>query len=152
MDEPIRQRLRSQLLAIEPDYGFLASHGDEAVPQLREWVEGDDTRLAERALVLAAHIGSSRSLELVREAASSPHGSLRAVAAANAVRMDPVEQRQCLESLLRDAEPSIRRLAVRAVGEAGDTELTALLAAIEKDDPDEVVRRAAAAVITRLRP
>ena len=151
MDEPFRQRLRSQLSAIEPDYAFLASHGDEAVPILQELVAGDDERLAERAVVLAARIGSERSLELVREAAFSPHESLRAVAAARALSLPAEDRRRCLEVLLRDQAPSVRRLAVRAAGEARDPNLTALLAAVAEEDPEDLVRRTAEAVIERQR-
>ncbi len=100
-------------------------------------------------MVLAARIGSERSLELVREAAFSPHESLRAVAAARSLSLPAADRRRSLEALLRDQAPSVRRLAVRTAGEARDSDLTALLAAVAEGDPEDLVRRTAKAVIGR---
>jgi HEAT repeat protein len=143
MTDDLRDKVIPQLLAYEPDYSKLAAAGDQLIPLLVELVQGDDARLAERAVVLAFRIGSPAAQELTVRAASDPRSEVRAAVAAKAHLLPGARAAPVLEKLLVDSDASIRRISVGTATRSNLQSLIGQINTIAEADPEIVVREAA---------
>lgn len=151
MNKSEKAILIAALLAYEPDYNFLATHGNRALPVLQDLINGDDARLAERATVLAARIGSEESLTLVGSVATDTRENVRAAVAVSTLRLPTQVAISILDNLLKDATPAIRRLAITSAHQLEAVELMPILREIEANDVESTVRDAATNALETLK-
>ena len=141
-----------QFLAVEPDFGFLASYGETIIPTLEELLAGEDELLAIRAVYVAGLLERSAGLPLLEHGATDPRPPVR-VAVAGALRLSiPVGENDAgklrqthaiLQLLLADHDPSVRRWASKTVGTIRMASLKELLTQLISNDIEASVRAAA---------
>jgi hypothetical protein len=103
--------------------------------------------MAAKAASLAAHIQDEGSLQLLSMAAESKHPVVRVAAAAGLPRLAKFNTENTLVALLDDADPGVRRIALKsAPSKAGAAEVEARVARIAESDPTPWNRKLAAEV------
>lgn len=132
------QEVRAVLEPEEPDYGAAAALGDEALPHLRQLVNGDDMMLASKATYAASLIGGEQAVEITQEAANSADPAVRVAAAAAAANLDAPAASHVLEGLVADEDPGVRRIARSSVPDDASDELAARLAEAPPEAPAAV--------------
>lgn len=140
MREDVRKILVESLRSIEPDYQFLATHGDDALVVIEELIMGDEAKMAQRAVLLAAEIGTPKSLEIVVRCSQDPRFEVRAASVLSAAVLPRTEGLSVVSKALEDENPSIRKLAADMALQTLSTEFMKKLESMSKSDPDEFVR------------
>jgi HEAT repeat protein len=135
------EQVLAALMPDEPDYGQAAQLGPEALPHLATLVSGTDALLASKAAYLASLIQDRRSASVLRQAAASPNTTVRVAAAAGVANLAGRGTAQVLTSLLSDADPGVRRIALDAVPPAVTPALRGVLRNLAETDPDQGIRR-----------
>jgi hypothetical protein len=110
------------LLPEEPEYRAAAERlGPEALPLLRQLVEGDNLELATKAASLAGHLRGPEALAVLHLAAGSAMPSVRVAAAAASRNLSSEQAETILTSLVADTDAGVRKVAISAVSpDAGD--------------------------------
>lgn len=110
-----REELVAALEPDEVDYDRIVRHIDpEASSLLPELVAGDRLDIAAKAASLAGLLEDDQRLSTLELAARSRHGVVRVAAAAAAASVSAPEAERLVPLLLDDADPSVRKLAIRA--------------------------------------
>jgi HEAT repeat protein len=138
-----KQQVLARLDTDEPDYAALATLGPDAVPHLKDLVQGDEPGIAAKAAYLASLIQSDESPEVVDAAAASPHETVRVAAAAGLRNLAPAQAGPTVERLLDDQDAGVRKLALRAVTDLGMSGLEPKVKTMAADDPEEALRQLA---------
>jgi HEAT repeat protein len=137
------QEILQQLDADEPNYTALAALGPEAAPHLASLVAGEDPGLASKAAYLASLIHTDESLEVLTSAASSGHEAVRVAAAAGLRNLAPSQATPLADRLLNDADPGVRKLALRACGRLGIESLGTKVKSLASGDSAKEIREVA---------
>jgi HEAT repeat protein len=124
----------------EPEYPEAAKKlGGEALPLLEQILEAQDPMRASKAAYLAALIGGTDAAPVLEKAAS--HGDARVrVAAAHALGAATGPPPALLERLLDDADPGVRKVALRSAVDSKASHLKTKITAMGKSDPEAFVR------------
>lgn len=140
-----REELVAALEPDEVDYTRLVQYfGRDALPLLPDLITGVRPDIAAKATSLAGLIDGSDRLSVLELASRSPHDVVR-VAAASAAGSLPVEEaEQLVPQLLRDDDPSVRKLAIRSAGPVSTRPgVKEALDHIRREDPIDVLRSSA---------
>jgi len=143
------QQVRAQLDRDEPDYPTAAQLGPTAVVQLAKLVRGTDALLAAKAAYLASLIPGDQSRVVLDDAARSQQGQVR-VAAAAGIRNLPDAPLDLIDTLLKDSDAGVRKVALRSIDTRQFTGLKARVEAIAKSDAEDFVRKIADQTAKRL--
>lgn len=135
-----RQELLQQLSDIEPSERTFEGIGPDDIDVLRDLLDDDEGWLAARAVHALSRIDSDAAMDAVEAAARSPRLEVRAAAASASDRLPPVVSDRVLEILLTDDEPSVRKVAVRSVGDANSDVVKQRVAEIAEHDQDARLR------------
>ena len=132
--------VRTELARDEPDYRAASRLGPGVGGHLLTLVREDDPQLAGRAAYLAGLVGDSECLTAVAEAARSRHDVVRVAAAAVVPRLAPPQAEELMAELLVDADPGVRKVAVRAGALRPTAALLPALLRMQEDDPEPALR------------
>jgi hypothetical protein len=117
------------LLPDEPEYREAAARlGPDALPLLRQLVQGDNLELATKAASMAGHIQDPQAASVVSAAAASPLPSVRVAAAAAARHLSSQQASRVLATLVADTDAGVRKVAMKAVPADPDDQLRAAVA------------------------
>jgi hypothetical protein len=141
-----RDQVRLMLNPDEPNYVALARRGAEILPHLRELIQGGDPHYAVKAAYLATLIDDDRAAALVRTAAASGSAVVRAAAASGLRHTRRAALSDVVMTMLGDADPGIRKLAIKASIARRTPELLARVAAMSTRDPSPAIRALASRV------
>lgn len=145
------EQVRNALLPEEPDYVDGARLGAEALPLLRELVDGNDPELATKAASLAGLIDDPAAVDVLHAAAESDHAATR-VAAAHATRhLTATLATPVLVRLVADDDAGVRKVAIGAVPASASPELRSALDRLVKEDSHEPLRAMAQVAAERVR-
>lgn len=143
------ERVRAILDLDEPDYDAAAAElGSEALPILRRFVEGGDANRAAKAAYLAGLIGDPAAADILEFAATSADPGVRAAAASGAGHLG-TKAESVLMTLVDDADPAVRKVALRAVPAQPGKELLAKVRVLRDAEPEPMVRELAAELVER---
>ena len=144
------EKIRSFLDPEEPNYAEAGKLGPAAIPLLLRLVKENDPLLASKATYLASLIESNESVEVLKLAASSPNDVVRVAAAAGIKNLKdpPVSLAQ---SLLKDKDTGVRKVALRSIEIKPSLSLKPLIEEIAKNDPEKNVREIAIKIITQIK-
>jgi HEAT repeat protein len=135
-----------QLNRDEPDYVRAAQLGPEALPHLRQLIEGDDLGLAAKATYLAGIMNADESTRLLEIAARHPDPVVRVAAAASARNLTRITASLAV-TFLDDADPGVRKWGLRTVEVNQPQGIKPNLERIMNDDPDIGLRERARKVL-----
>ena len=132
--------VRAVLDPEEPDYAEAQKLGPEAVPHLKELVQGPDLGLASKAAYLASLIESEGSLEVLTIAATSAEPVLR-VAAASAIRNLPErDAERVMDLVMEDKDAGVRKVTLRSAAQLRSPRLAAKIRKLAEHDPESSIR------------
>jgi hypothetical protein len=140
-----REELVAALEPDEVDYDRILRHiGPEASSLLPELVAGERLDIAAKATSLAGLLEGNQRLPTLELAARSRHDVVRVAAAAAAASLAASEAERLVPLLLDDADPSVRKLAIRAAAPVSQhAPIREALKRIQEYDPVEGLRESA---------
>lgn len=142
------QDVVNQLDREEPDYTQAARLGPDALPFVRQLIQGDDIALASKAAFLAGHISGNDSLQALEIASRHPDPVVRVAAAASARNVTGLSS-TLVNTFLEDTDPGVRSWGLRAIEVAQPQGIRGSLEKIMKNDPDPGLREQAGKLIDR---
>jgi hypothetical protein len=136
------EQVRAALDVDEPNYDQAAKLGPDALPHLGTLVRGPDAMLASKAAYLAGLIagGGDRAADVVATAAASGDVRVRLAAASAAKHLAAARGSEVVESLLADADPGVRKLALQSMPASVSPELRQRLQTMRFNDPEAALR------------
>jgi HEAT repeat protein len=143
--------VRTQLEPDEPDYAKAAQLGADAIPYLKELVNGPDTMLASKAAYLASVIKADNSISVLDNAASSPEPIVR-VAVASGLRNLSEENANRVSSLLiEDRDAGVRKVTLKSISQFESPALIDKVRKLASEDPESFIRDLASRTIAGAR-
>jgi HEAT repeat protein len=143
--------VRTHLEPDEPDYAKAAQLGADAIPYLKELVNGPDTMLASKAAYLASVIKTDNSISVLENAASSPEAIVR-VAAASGLRNLSEENANRVSSLLiEDRDAGVRKVTLKSISQFQSPALIDKVRKLASEDPESFIRDLASRTIADTR-
>lgn len=140
----------NQLDREEPDYTQAARLGPDALPFVRQLIQGDNLALASKAAFLAGQIAGKGSLPVLQLASRHADPVVR-VAAAASVRSFAGLSAALANTFLNDTDPGVRKWGLRALELKQPRGIRPSVERIMKDDPDPVLREQARKVLERVK-
>jgi hypothetical protein len=144
------QDVVNQLDREEPDYRQAARLGPDALPFVRQLIEGNNVALASKAAFLAGQISGAGSLQVLEIASRHPNPVVRVAAAASARNFTGLSS-ALANTFLNDTDPGVRKWGLRVIEVTQPQGIRPSVEKIMKDDPDPVLREQAQKVIDRLK-
>lgn len=138
-----RQELLQQLSDIEPTERTFDGIGPDDVDLLRDLLGDDEGWLAARAVHALSRIDSDEARTAVEAAARNPRLEVRVAAASASDRLPPDVSDRVLDVLLGDAEPSVRKVAIKSVDDANSDAVKERVAEMARNDQDSRLREVA---------
>lgn len=145
------QDVRAALTPDEVDYSEAQKLGPEAIPFLKELVQGGDLNLASKAAYLASLISSERSMEVLEAAAASQEPVVRVAAASGIRNLSETHAERVVEQLRDDADAGVRKVTLKSVSTFRSPRLAAHVQKIAEEDPESFVRDLAANTVAKMR-
>jgi HEAT repeat protein len=146
-----KEQVLAALRPDEPNYDNAKGLGAEALPYLREVVNGHDPMLAAKAAYLAGVIGGPESGPVLMDAATSGDSSIRAAVAGAVAYVPPRIAGPVLGRLLADDRADVRRIALQSVRADLTPALRDELERIVAADPDPTLRALSKSVLQGVR-
>jgi HEAT repeat protein len=147
-----KEQVIRALMPDEPNYPRIAAAlGPDALPLLRELVNGNDVTLAARAASLAGRINDPRAVDVLDAATHHGAPAVRAAAAEAAERSPVAGTAVVLMRLLDDGDIGVRRVAIEAVPAKPTPELIAKVARLARGERHEGLRQVLTDVHSRMR-
>lgn len=138
-----------QLDREEPDYEQAAQLGPEALPHLRQLIQGGNPGLAAKAACLAGMMNSNESVALLELAARHNDPVVRVAAAASATGLTNMPA-SLAAAFLDDADPGVRKWGLRSLEVNHPQGIRTKVEKIVKDDPDSGLREQARKIVDRM--
>jgi len=143
------QDVVNQLDREEPDYAQAARLGFEALPHLRQLVQGNSPGLAAKASYLAGTINAEGSAQVLEIAAHHPDPVVRVAAAASAKHVRHITA-ALATTFLDDADPGVRKWGLRTIEVNHPQGIRMKVEKIMKDDPLLDLREQARRILDHL--
>jgi hypothetical protein len=143
------QDVVNQLDREEPDYAQAARLGVEALPHLRQLVQGNSPGLAAKASYLAGTINAEGSAQVLEIAAQHPDPVVRVAAAASAKHVTHITA-ALATTFLDDADPGVRKWGLRTIEVKHPQGIRTKVEKIMKDDPLLDLREQARRILDHL--
>ena len=144
------QDVVNQLDREEPDYEQAARLGSEALPHLRQLIQGNSPELAAKASYLAGAINAEESTQVLEIAAQHPDPVVRVAAAASAKYVTHITT-ALATAFLDDADPGVRKWGLRTIEVNYPQGIRTKVEKIMEYDPDLDLREQARRIIDRLK-
>ena len=143
------QDVVNQLDREEPDYAQAAHLGPEALPFVRQLIDGNDIALASKAAFLAGQISGEASLQVLEVASRHPDPVVRVAAAASARDFTGLSS-ALANTFLRDTDPGVRIWGLRALEVVQPQGTLATVERMMEDDPEPGLREQAQKLMDRI--
>jgi HEAT repeat protein len=146
---PNINQLNEELIAFlrqdELDYPAAAQKfGKDALPLLKELIEGSDENLAVKATYLVSYIQDDAKNDILIAAASNKLTAVRVAAAYGAQKLKEADATKVLDAALADNDPGVLKIAMRSVEQLKlAPKFKTQLAKVAKLQPDEVIKNLA---------
>jgi HEAT repeat protein len=127
----------------EPNYEAFAKLGASALPHLKLILDAEDPLKSAKAAYAASLVGGAGAVELLRAAADHHDAQVRIAVAQGLGNLAQAAPSDLVIKSLDDADPGVRKLALRTAGLLRRPDFAARVAEIAKDDPAEHLRSAA---------
>ena len=136
--------LRQRIDLDEINYPKLAAElGPQALPTLAAIARDPNVGVASKAVYLASLISGADAAPIVEQAAQHPEPALRLAAAAGLRNLEPEDVERGVDTLLEDADPSVRKVAAQSAATVDSPGMKARMKRVAEQDSDPVVREAA---------
>ena len=138
-----------QLDRDEPNYAQAARLGPEALPFLRELIQGENIGIATKAAYLAGVINGDQSTEVLEAASRHANPAVRVAAAASArnlTRLSP----SLASNFLDDPDPGVRKWVLKTLEAHHPEGVKAKVERIMRQDPVMELRERASSIVDRL--
>jgi hypothetical protein len=143
-----------QVLAIlmpeEPDYPNGASLGADALPHLKNLVNGSDLMLASKAVYLASLIQTEQSTEILQTAAQSEHPIIRVAAAAGIRNLNQASANRISLMLLDDADIGVQKVVLKSLPTQIAPQLRSKLETLTQQEKNPLIRQLSTEVLNRV--
>ena len=143
-----------QVLAVidkdEPNYAAFAQMGPEALPHLEMIIDANDPLKAAKAAYAASMIGGAGSVNALRKAAEHHDPQVRIAVAHGLRNLSEAAPSDLVMKSLNDGDSGVRKLALGTAGLLKRADLSQKVEAMAQSDPDEHLRTAASATVTKL--
>jgi HEAT repeat protein len=137
------KEVRACLDPDEPDYAGAARLGPEALPFLKELVEGPDVGLASKAAYAAGLIGGEPSLAVLEKAAVSHEPVVRVAAAATARNMKEEQAVKIMDLISNDKDAGVRKVMLHSAAKFSSPQMVARIQKMADKDPEPFVKELA---------
>jgi hypothetical protein len=144
------QDVVNQLDREEPDYAQAARLGSEALPLLRQLIQGTNPGLAAKASYLAGSINAEGSAQVLEIAAHHPDPVVRIAAAASAKHITRIPA-SLATAFLADADPGVRKWGLRTLEVNHTPGIRTTVEKIMQDDPEPGLREQARKIVNTLK-
>lgn len=145
------EQVRTILSAIEPGEDMYAQLDRDDLPHLQRLIHDPEPWRAARAVHAAARLGTPASEELIRSAMTDERREIRVAVAHAAPKLPPNLNNEVLEHLIDDADPSIKKVAVKSIGPRASDALKTKLRTLASDDQLKMLKSAAEKKLDLLR-
>ncbi len=144
--ETLYQEVIQFLRQDELDYpAGAAKFGAEALPLLKELINGSDEDLAVKAAYLAGYINDTSVKDVIADAASNKFTAVRIAAAFSAQKLKAADATAVLEKVLEDNDPGVLKIAMRSAQSMNLAKnLKTQISKIAKVQTDEAIKALAA--------
>lgn len=139
--------VRTQLEPDEPDYGKAAQLGVDAIPYLKELVNGPDTMLASKAAYLASLIKTENSISVLENAASSPEPIVRVAVASGLRNLSEENANRVSNLLIEDRDAGVRKVTLKSISQFQSPALIDKVRKLASEDPESFIRDLASRTI-----
>lgn len=143
--------VRTQLEPDEPDYAKAAQLGADAIPYLKELVNGPDTMLASKAAYLASLIKTDNSISVLENAARSPQPIVRVAAASGLSNLSEENADRVSNLLIEDRDAGVRKVTLKSISQFQSPALIDKVRKLANEDPESFIRDLASRTIADLR-
>jgi HEAT repeat protein len=143
--------IRAYLEPDEPDYVKAAELGPDAIPFVKEIVDGPDKMLASKAAYLASLIKSDRSITVLETAASSPETIVRIAAASGLRNLSEDDVNRVSDMLIEDKDVGVRKVTLKSISKFKSPMLIAKVQKLAERDPEPFLRDLASSTIATMR-
>jgi HEAT repeat protein len=143
--------VRTQLEPDEPDYAKAAQLGADAIPYLKELVNGPDTMLASKAAYLSSLIKTDNSISVLENAARSPQPIVRVAAASGLSNLSEENADRVSNLLIEDRDAGVRKVTLKSISQFQSPALIDKVRKLANEDPESFIRDLASRTIADLR-
>ena len=134
----------------EPDYTQASRLGAEALPFLRQLIQGTNLGLASKAAYLAGQINVQGSIQVLEVAAHHPDPVVRVAAAASARNITKLSP-ALATTFLNDADAGVRKWGLRTLEVHPPAGMRSNVEKIMNHDPEPSLREQARKIIDHLK-
>ena len=147
------EQVRVWLDPEEPDYpGAARALGPAALPAITELVKGMDLALASKATYLASLIPHPEAVVALRAAQARVEPQMRVAAASGIRNLDAASGEAMFESLHRDPDPGVRKVALRSAAALNAPAVLQRLRTLAESDPEPTLRDLATTLLRTANP
>jgi hypothetical protein len=143
--------VRTQLEPDEPDYAKAAQLGPNAIPYLKELVNGEDIMLASKAAYLASLIKNENSISILENAARNSQPVVRVAVASGLRNLSEENADRVSNLLIEDRDVGVRKVTVKSISQFRSPALIAKVRKLAREDPESFLRDLASRTIEDIR-
>lgn len=145
------ETVRAVLDPDEPDYSKAANLGRDAVPYLKQILDGSDTMLASKATYLASLIRSEESLSLLEAAAKNREPIIRTAAASGLRNLSEQDVTKVSNLLIEDKDVGVRKVTLKSISNFSSSTLIERVQKLAERDPEPFLRNLAANTLASMK-
>lgn len=145
------QDVRAWLDAEEVDYVGASQLGPDAIPLLKELIQGADLALASKATYLVSLIRSEASAEALETAAASQESVVRVAAAAALRNLPEVQAERVLDRLIDDSDLGVRKVLLKSADRFKSPEIEERLQQVAETAQEPLIHELAIGAVDRIR-
>jgi hypothetical protein len=145
------QTVRALLSRDEVNYLEAQRLGPEAIPFLKELVQGGDLNLASKAAYLASLIANEGATEVLEAAAARQEAVVRVAVAAGIRNLPTATAERVMDRLQSDSDIGVRRVMLNSVSNLKSPQLTAKVQKIAENDPEPSIRKVAGEAVEKMK-
>lgn len=145
------QDIRAWLDAEEVDYVRASQLGSDALPLLKELIQGADPALASKSTYLASLIRSEESVAALEMAATSQEPVVRVAAAAALRNLPEVQAERVLDRLSDDLDVGIRKVLLKSASKFRSPEIEAKVQRMAETAQEPLIRELATDTVDIMR-
>lgn len=145
------QDICAWLDAEEVDYVRASQLGPDALPLLRELIQGADPALASKSTYLVSLIRSEESVAALETAATSQELVVRVAAAAALRNLPEVQAERVLDRLSDDSDAGVRKVLLKSASKFRSPEIEAKLQRMAETAPESFIRELATSTVDIMR-
>jgi HEAT repeat protein len=145
------ETVRAELAPDEPDYSKAAELGQDAIPYLKQILDGSDTMLASKATYLASLIRSEESLALLEAAAKNREPIIRIAAASGLHNLSEHDVTRVSNLLIEDKDVGVRKVTLKSISNFRSSTLIEKVQKLAERDPEPFLRDLAANTLAAMK-